>query len=200
MLNLKGDSSDFSQNWFIDIGDTICGSMVFNVLFPIMMEFGWFSMRLAKRIMDGLGTDDDLPSKSGTLQQYINKFAGPQYFMHYKYSSIMNIVFLTMMFGPGMPILFPVAAASLFVLYCLENYMLYYVYKAPPAYDEVLNNHVLSKLSKAPIFLLAFGFWMYTNPQLQQSYESLTPLPRSSSTFMAEHYWYESFRPTSMMA
>lgn len=55
----------------------------------------------------------------------------------------MNIIFMTMMFGPGMPLMFPVAAGSLTVIYIMENYMLYYVYKSPPAYDEVLNNRVL---------------------------------------------------------
>jgi hypothetical protein len=166
MMGLKGDSSDFDQNWFVNIGDTIVGSMVFNILFPVIMEFFWFFYRTLFRTLDGINTPEGKVSKSLTLQGYINKFSGPTYFMHYKYSSIMNITFLTMVFGPGMPILFPVAAASLLVLYCLENYMLYYVYKAPPAYDEVLNNYVLGMLTKAPLFLLAFGYWMYTNPQL----------------------------------
>lgn len=58
----------------------------------------------------------------------MNKFNGPVYYMHYKYSSIMNITFLTMMFGPGMPILFPIAFMSVLVLYSLEIFMLYYVY------------------------------------------------------------------------
>jgi len=75
-FGLNGDSSDFNQNWFTNIGDTIVGSLVFNILFPIVMEFGWFSMRLAKRLMDRTG-DTDKPSKSGTIQQYINKFSGP---------------------------------------------------------------------------------------------------------------------------
>lgn len=83
--------------------------------------------------------------------------------MHYKYSSIMNIVFLTMMFGPGLPILFPIAAASLCVLFVLEKTMLYYVFKQPPAYDEKLNNSVLVNLQLAPFFLLGFGYWMLTN-------------------------------------
>jgi hypothetical protein len=68
------------------------------------------------------------------------------------------------MFGPGMPILFPVAMSSLFVIYFLENYMLYYVFKNPPAYDEVLNDRVLANLAFAPIFMLGFGYWMFSNP------------------------------------
>jgi hypothetical protein len=78
----------------------------------------------------------------------------------------MNIIFITMMFGTGLPILFPIAAASLSVLFCLEKYMIYYVYKQPPAYDEKLNNSVLANLAFAPLFLLGFGYWMLSNLQM----------------------------------
>jgi hypothetical protein len=76
---------------------------------------------------------------------------------------MLNIVFITMMFGAGMPILFPIAAFSFFSLYVVENYMLYYVYKEPPAYDEKLNLKVLQKLSYGPLFLVGFGYWMLSN-------------------------------------
>jgi len=49
--------------------------------------------------------------------------------MHYKYSTMLNTTFITMMFGAGMPILFPIAAATLVVFYCLENYKFYWTYK-----------------------------------------------------------------------
>jgi len=199
MFNLKGDSTDFNEEWFINIGDTIVGSLVFNILFPIIMEFGWFSMRLTFRILDKIGTDETNPSKCVTVQQYVNKYSGPTYFMHFKYSSIMNIIFLTMCFGTGMPILFPIAFASLVVHYTLENYMLYYVFKKPPAYDEVLNNYVLKKLAWAPFFLFAFGYWTLTNPQLLQTYEQLQPLERASSTFQGGHYWYVALNPYYMI-
>ena len=62
-----------------------------------------------------------------------------------------------------MPLLFPVAAASLGTLFMLEKFMLYYVYQAPPAYDEKLNNSVLNVMAFAPLFLLSFGYWILTN-------------------------------------
>jgi hypothetical protein len=101
--------------------------MVFNVWFPIAMEFGNYSMRLGFRMLDKFFA---LGKKTSTtnIQQYINLYSGPKYLMHYKYSAIMNIVFIAMMFGAGMPILFPIAAVSLSCFYCLEKFMLYYVY------------------------------------------------------------------------
>ena len=43
--------------------------------------------------------------------------------MHYKYSTILNVVFVTFMYGFGIPILFPVAVISLIILYFVEKTM-----------------------------------------------------------------------------
>jgi hypothetical protein len=111
----------------------------------------------------------------------------------------MNIVFITMMFGAGLPILFPIAAASLSVLFCLEKYMLYYVYKQPPTYDEKLNNSVIYNLSFAPLFLLGFGYWMLSNHQIISN-DYLEPISRKSSTFLAQHQWFRALTPAGMFA
>jgi len=48
--------------------------------------------------------------------------------MQFKYSAIMTIVYITFMFGAGMPMLFPLAAAAFFVLYLLETLSLHYIH------------------------------------------------------------------------
>ena len=70
------------------------------------------------------------------------------------------------MFGFGLPILFPIAVISLFILYFVEKTMLYYSYKMPPMYDEHLSNLFLKIVQIAPIFYLAFGYWMCSSKQL----------------------------------
>jgi hypothetical protein len=47
-----GSDSDFNQNWFTTMGDTIVGSMRFNVWFPIVMEIINWMMRSAFRLLD----------------------------------------------------------------------------------------------------------------------------------------------------
>ena len=66
--------------------------------------------------------------------------------MQFKYSAIMTIVYITFMFGAGMPMLFVLAAFAFFVLYCLETFSLHYIHQTPPAYDVELNNACLGKL------------------------------------------------------
>lgn len=73
------------------------------------------------------------------------------------------------MYGVGLPILFPIAASALFVLYMLEKFMLYKSYRMPPTYDEKLNNNVLSIMTYAPLLTLSFGYWMLSNKQLMSN-------------------------------
>jgi hypothetical protein len=75
----------------------------------------------------------------------------------------MNITFVTMMYGVGIPILFPVAVVSLITLYMVEKLMIYYSYRQPPNYDASLNANVLKIMSFAPLLFLSFGFWMLSN-------------------------------------
>lgn len=71
-----------------------------------------------------------------------------------------------MMYGMGMPILFPIASMSILVLYCMEKLMLHYSYREPPMYDDSLNKNALNILTYAPLLFLSFGYWMLSSKQL----------------------------------
>lgn len=118
-------------------------------------------------------------------------YAGSIFYIHYKYAFILNITFVTMMYGLGMPLLFPVAVLSLFVLYVVEKYEFFYVYRLPPMYDAKLNNAALSLMTWAPLLFLGFGYWMISNNQLLQNdllfKTEEFPEPRSG------HLWYSIF-------
>ena len=89
--------------------------------------------------------------------------------MHFKYAGLMNITFITFLYGFGIPILFPVACFAILVLYLVEKTMLYYAYMQPPMYDEKLSKSVLNTMMWAPVFFCGFGYWMATNKQLNSN-------------------------------
>ena len=161
-----GRESDFDQSWFKVIGNTLVGTMIFTAIFPIMEAFGFFALRLLFRILDRGFTTDPYTTSKTSIQAYINSYAGPVYMMHFKYSALLNIIFVTMTYGFGIPILFPIAAFAILVLYLVEKTMLYYAYRLPPMYDERLSQSVLGALNYAPLFFLGFGYWMASNKQM----------------------------------
>ncbi len=112
-----GQFSDFDQMWFRSIGNTIIGTMYFNAFFPVLESLGYLGLRLLFRIMDRGCSCDKYKTKKTSIQSYLDTYTGPVYLMHYKYSTLLNIVFVTFMYGLGMPILFPIACLSCVILY-----------------------------------------------------------------------------------
>jgi len=137
--------------------------MIFVMLWPIIEAFMFFGLRFLGRYCDRGFSSDPYTTKKTSIQAYISTYSGPVYLMHYKYSALLNIIFTTFAYGFGIPILFPIAAGAIFILYIVEKTMLYYAYSLPPMYDERLSQSVLKQLYYAPLFLLGFGYWMASN-------------------------------------
>ena len=181
---------DFDTLWFQAIGNTLVGAMMFNLYWPLIEFCVFWGMRTAYRMLDRSFSCKKTTKKT-TLQLYYELYAGPTFFIHYKYSAILNITFVTFLYGVGLPILFPIAAASLFVLYIVEKTMLHYSYRQPPMYDERLNNNVLGIMTYAPLLFLAFGYWMLSSKQLLDN--KVSPIRNDSDIPRTGHLWKEVF-------
>ena len=162
--------------------------MIFNAYYPLLEFMGYWLMRASFRLMDRRFTCDDQTTKQTSVQGYINLYSGPVYLMHYKYSTILNVCFVTFMYGFGLPILFPVAILAFLILYFVEKTMLYYSYRQPPMYDEKQSELVIRILQAVPLFYLAFGYWMCSSRQLLSN-EHLTPIDRVTSTMQTHHVY-----------
>ena len=160
-FGLAGSYKDFNSDWFRLTGNVIVGAMIFNMMYPIIEYLLDYSTRLLLRFYDrGCTLDFNDTTKTNSVRRYIDLHAGPTFYIHFKYAAILNIVFVTMLFGFGMPILFPIAAISFAIMYFLETTLLYYAYRAPPAYEMEISQTVLKLMMWAPLFYLAFGYWM----------------------------------------
>ena len=51
-------------------------------------------------------------------------YSGPDFIIHFKYSFILNVTYVTMFYGAGLPILFPIAVLSYIIFYICERYQL----------------------------------------------------------------------------
>ena len=134
-----GTESDFDAGWFKVIGNTMVGTMIFIMLWPIIEFFVFWGLRFLPRFLDHGFSTDPYNTKVTSIQAYLDNYSGPVYLMHYKYAAILTIVFVTFTFGFGIPILYPIGAMGLLILYLVEKSMLYYAYRLPPMYDERLS-------------------------------------------------------------
>lgn len=97
------------------------------------------------------------------MSQYLDVYSGNDYTIHFKYSAILNIVFVTMMYGVGMPLLFPLAAFNFFNQWLTERLTVAYVVRLPAQLDDQLTTNCIRVLKFSPILLLCNGFWMVSN-------------------------------------
>jgi hypothetical protein len=71
-----------------------------------------------------------------------------------------------MMYGVGLPILFPIAAVTYAILWVHDRYHVAYNYKMPPSFDDRLSTNAINILRFSPILLLFNGYWMLSNQQI----------------------------------
>ena len=126
---LQGQYTDFNSDWYRDVGITITKTMMINSIVPFFEVMAFWGMRMAFRMLDRKFTSDTYSSKKKSIQQYVDLYSGPEYLIHFRYSAILNTVFVTLMYGTALPMLFPIALFTFAVLYVIEKYMVYYVYK-----------------------------------------------------------------------
>lgn len=163
---LRGSYTDFTHDWYRDIGAIIVKAMLIASIMPVVEFFISFGQKYAFRLLDrGFGRDS-FRSKKKSVQQYADLYSGPDYMMHFRFSTIMNITFVTLTYGAALPVLYPIALWSFVVLYTVERIMVCYYYKQPPAFDEKMTVNALEMLTWAPIPFLMFAYWFLGNNQL----------------------------------
>lgn len=71
-----------------------------------------------------------------------------------------------MLYGIGMPLLFPIGAFNFFNQWVTERIIVAYQMRLPPALDDKLTINCINMLKFSPLMMLMNCFWMVTNKQL----------------------------------
>mmetsp|Transcript_6920 Transcript_6920/g.5166 ORF Transcript_6920/g.5166 Transcript_6920/m.5166 type:complete len:223 (-) Transcript_6920:562-1230(-) len=187
---LRGKYTDFHAGWFVEVGETLVKTMIINAFMPLV-EFGiGWGMSTFFRMMDRSFGSDTYKSKCKSVQQYVERYSGPVYQIHFRYSTILNTVFVTCMYGTAIPILYPVALLSFTILYLMERLLVFYYYKQPPAYDQQMTYTALNILRWAPFLMFAMGYWVLGNNQVFDNkvfvYEYTTNITLSGHTIATD--------------
>jgi hypothetical protein len=117
----KGPYTDFNSAWFKEIGPLIITTMVIGMFMPVIEFLINYSLKTVLRCLDRKFKSDQYVSQKKSIQLYIDTYAGPDYLIHYRFSSIMNTVFVCLMFGTALPMLFPIGLLSFIILYISER-------------------------------------------------------------------------------
>ena len=140
--------------------------MIINSVMPTIITIKAFAIPYFKRKWDTKFTNSPYVTRQTSLQCYKDVYNGAKYDIHFKYSDCLNVIYISCMYGIGMPVLFPIASFTLLMQMICEKTQLAYTVKLPPAMDDSLSNNALRMIQFAPLFLLFNGYWMIDNQQI----------------------------------
>ena len=162
----SGRYYDYMPAWYSDVGQKITQTMLINAIMPFVTLTTGFLIPKIKRGLDTKFSFNMYKTKKTSMAQFKDLYSGGEYTIHFKYSGIINVVYITMMYGLGMPILFVLAAFNFFNQWCCERIIVAYQVKLPAALDDKLTKNAINMLKWAPILFLSNGYWMVTNQQI----------------------------------
>lgn len=114
-----GYYTDFNQDWYFTNGDIMIVNMLINSVVPfVLILFIEFYQRL-KIYRDNGGHRGVTKLKS--VDEYLSLYGGQEFEIHYRYSNMMNIIYVTMVYGAAMPLLFLIALLSFSILYVQDT-------------------------------------------------------------------------------
>jgi hypothetical protein len=153
-------------DWYTDVGHKIVNTMLINSILPYVGLVSGFAVPWLMRSLDNGFSGDVYKTKMTSVAKYKDLYNGGEYVIHFKYSGVLNIVYITMMYGLGMPLLFPLAAFNFFNQWVCERIIVARQMRLPPALDDKLTNNCIGMLKFAPLLLIFNGYWMISNPQI----------------------------------
>ena len=182
----KGPFYDYMPRWYSEVGMKIVQTMMINSILPYVTLTTGFAIPALKRGIDRRFSGDIYKTKKTSMAMYKALYSGANYVIHFKYSGLLNITFITMMYGVGMPILFPLAAFNFFNQWLCERIIVSYQVQQPPIMDDKLTVNCIEMLYFSPLFLLINGYWMLSSPQIFDN--AWTFITDSEHTMKSTHF------------
>ena len=106
----KGSFADFTTRWYLQVSPAIVNTMLIKAFWPQVNFSIWMGIRLLKRLIDS-GFRCCLKkhsTKKKSINEFVKLYSGPDLEIWFRYSAMLNFVFVTFTHGIAMPILFPI--------------------------------------------------------------------------------------------
>ncbi len=104
----------------------------------------------------------------------------------FRYAGLVLNVFIAMIFGPGIPILFPIALINLSIMYVCDRLMTAYFYSQPPMFGLDMTDSALKRLQVAGTIYFATAYWMLSNKQIFGN--NVYPIEFENESIKTGHY------------
>ena len=152
----NGEFEDFSKEWFSSVGTPLLITLALNIVTPHIAP-------LLQHFVIGPLRRRCLTSRK-VIQRDVNVLqAGPQFEITTRSAQLLNHLLITMIFGPGMPLLYPIACLAFLTFYYVDLFLLLRFYQRPPSYNTEIATFSVEVFQYAIWAHLAFSIWTFGN-------------------------------------
>ncbi|ETO72246.1 hypothetical protein F444_11601 [Phytophthora nicotianae P1976] len=166
---LNGEYSDFSADWYNDVGVTLMLTMILNSFSTHLYLLANYIMLKARRFIDRGYSFDHSLTKQDTQRDLEALYRGPKFDLAARYAQSLTSIFITYMFSAGMPLLHFIGFGAMFMTYWADKFTFLRVARSPPVYDSKLASAAGSLLPYAVLMHCLIAMWMFSNDRVFES-------------------------------
>src|SRR5687768_7290285 len=120
--------------------------MIINIISLPLINIIFYTIKQCFRCCDRKCTFDKTKTRKRTQQGWNALYTGPDFLIDFRYSQILTVVFICLLYGAGLPLLYFSTVINLMIIYWLDKYFLLRICKVPKRYDEQLEQKVRQAL------------------------------------------------------
>ena len=163
---LQGRYDEFSVEWYRLVGSAICVQMALMIFTQHGANSGFQILGCCKRCSNRGCRLSAKHTNSLSQEDYEDVNVGSDPCMDYKYASMLTVVFVTMLYGSGIPILYLISAVFFFATYWVDKILIFYYYRKPELLDENLATRTLYWFKYALLLHVIGAICMYSNSDI----------------------------------
>jgi hypothetical protein len=167
----SGDHSDFNKSWYTSVGSALLLTMMINLATPFYSPVGNCVTRGMKRVSDRAKClvcfcQERQYSKQLTQSEYDRLWDGGEFELPARYGALQMVFWVTMMYGSGLPVLYPLAFLFFFMAFWVDKWAITKLYNAPAQSDGKLGTAVTHSMIYGVLAHGILATWKYSNTRI----------------------------------
>ena len=199
-----GSYSDFTGEWYAHIAPIFLLSMFLKMVIPIVKFISLYFIKKLKILFDkrgswwsfikGTSKDEVKIIKADNTNiftskvhnyEYADLHSGSSFKISSPFAKVMCMIFMSLMFGLSLPIMFPCTLIFIIVLYCFNKILVVYWFVKPPQFDDTLAKIFISWIKYGALLFCGFSYWLLTNRQMFDNH--VLPIRYQQDVDIMEH-------------
>jgi len=162
----QGNYGDINPTWYSEVGSTILSTMLINAISTPTTKIAGFIIKKALQFIDRKFGKDESITRKKRQADYENLYTLPEFVIDVRYGQVLTLIFITFIYGSGMPFLYLTSFIQLVYIYFSDKFYFLKCSKIPKYYDQKVESIIRYALHVSVILHLIFAIFFYGESSL----------------------------------